>query len=431
MTPIDWIKGDYLGLEFPTHAQALEDGGSNFLTRAFRACGALAADNSVSRISECREIAGGSTGRKLLLSVEYQHPNEQLHNLLFVKFSRAFDDPVRDATKVQMEREIPFALLSRAPQFPITIPRCYFADFHQETGCGILITQRILFDSDAIEPHYPKCQDHLMPDQLAHYRALLTQLARLAGTHRSGQFPDEVARQFPYEPEKLTVSSRPPYSPEEIRERINRYRDFCAEFPQLLPAHLRAELFIQRLLKEGPEFQALKTGALQVLKSDAEMVALCHWNAHVDNAWFWRDKQDQLQCGLMDWGNASQMNVVLALWGCLSGAELFIWDEHLDELLHLFKDEFQRCGGPHLDLQLLKQHLTIYVAMMGLEWMLDAPAAILKNVPDLASARDRFDPIVQQSERARSQLLIMSLFLNLWEKSDMAALMKFMSSSSR
>ena len=426
MTRIDWIKGDSLGMDFPAHAQALQQGSTGFLTRAFHASGSLGADNRVTRIDECREIVGGSTGRKLLLRVEYQHPSDDLHTELFVKFSRDFDDTMRDGARVQMQREVLLALLSRSPSFPIAVPACYYADFHQASGTGILITQRIFFDTGTIEPHYPKSLDYLMPDPLEHYRALVSALARLAGTHKAGLLPDIVEQYFPFEPDQLTVRSRRLYTPEEIRQRVLRYRKFCQAYPQVLPVHIRSETFIARLLTEAPRFQALKSRVAPILQSRPEMIALCHWNAHVDNAWFWRDEKDQLNCGLMDWGNVSQMNLVLALWGCLSAAELFIWDEHLDDLLNLFINEFERSGGPHIDFDVFKRQLIIHVSMMGLEWMLDAPALILQKVPDLAAAKNRLDAIIQNSERGRSQLLILSVFLNLWEKSNMVEVMDYM-----
>ena len=30
------------------------------------------------------------------------------------------------------------------------------------------------------------------------------------------------------------------------------------------------------------------------------MIALCHWNANIDNAWFWREPDGALRCGLID-----------------------------------------------------------------------------------------------------------------------------------
>ena len=116
---------------------------------------------------------------------------------LFVKFSRDFDDPVRDRGRTQMESEVKFASLSLAPGFPIVVPRTLFADYHRATGTGILISQRIAFGTNGIEPQYHKCLDYEMPRPADHYRALLTSLARLAGAHRSGRLPTDLTDEFP------------------------------------------------------------------------------------------------------------------------------------------------------------------------------------------------------------------------------------------
>ncbi len=188
-----------MGLEIPAHSDALRKGGAAFLTKAFRAAGSISADNSVTCITGFQEVAGGSTGRKLRLAVEYAKPAPGLHTDLFVKFSRDFDDEIRDRTKIQMELEVLFALLSRSPAFPIAVPVCYLADYHHGSGTGILVTQRIAYGIGGIEPHYAKCLDHRMPEQLRHYQALIRALARLAGTHRAGRLPDTVEKYFPFE----------------------------------------------------------------------------------------------------------------------------------------------------------------------------------------------------------------------------------------
>jgi hypothetical protein len=207
---------------------------------------------------------------------------------------------------------------------------------------------------------------------------------------------------------------------------VARYAEFARDYPQILPAEIRSKAFLARLADEAPRFQAMEATARRILQSRPEMIALCHWNAHVDNAWFWSSENGEIECGLMDWGNVSQMNVAMALWGCLSAAEPFIWNDHLDDLLALFVSEFAGCGGPALDARELELHLAIYVAMMGLAWMLDAPRLMLAKVPDLADADNRLDPRIQNSERGRSQLLIMTAFLNLWEREDMGGVLHFM-----
>src|ERR1700748_1546175 len=143
MTSIDWASGNLLELKIPAHGEALRSGGVAFLTEAFRATGAIAPDNRVTRITRFEEIAGGSTGRKLLLSVEYETPGP--HTDLFVKFSRDFDNAARDGAKIQMESEVRLALLSRLPEFPIAVPENFYADYDPQSGTGTLITQRIGF----------------------------------------------------------------------------------------------------------------------------------------------------------------------------------------------------------------------------------------------------------------------------------------------
>lgn len=158
-----WVVGDQYGLPIPADPATLLSGGAAFLTKAFRASGVLA-DNSVVRISDYREISGGSTGRKVVLSVEYDRAAPDLHTELFVKFSRDLDNPVRDRGKTQMEPEVRFASLSRAPEFPIAVPCPQFADYHRPTGTGLLVTERIKFGGNGIERQYHKCLDYEMPE---------------------------------------------------------------------------------------------------------------------------------------------------------------------------------------------------------------------------------------------------------------------------
>jgi hypothetical protein len=423
---IDWIRGDLLGLEFPAHADALRDGAEEFLTRAFRAAGAIASDNRVCRITECEECPGGSTGRKLLLSVKYRQP-EGMHTALFVKFSRDFSSDIRDRARYQMEAEVRFALLSRGPGFPIEVPTCYFADFHHASGTGILITARIPYGSgiggEHVEPHYEKCLDYTIPEPLAHYRAIIRALARLAGTHKSGRLSGDVAKHFPYDAGKLAVSERDSYNEQQIRERVARYAEFAARYPQLLPDNIRSAQFIDRLSSEAPRLITLEPRIQHLLVSEPDLIALCHWNANIDNAWFMHSGE-ALECGLMDWGHVSQMNIAMSLWGCLSGAELALWDDHLCELLALYATEFCIAGGPSLNTQQLKTHLLLYAALMGLNWLLDVPAFLLRKFPELPDFSGRMDQRLSEFEAPRTQLQMMTVFLNFWQREDMDSLLR-------
>jgi hypothetical protein len=333
---------------------------------------------------------------------------------LFVKFSRDFDDPARDRGKTQMEPEVRFAALSRAPEFPIAVPHAQFADYHIPSGTGILITERIPFGENGIERQYHKCLDYEMPKPLEHYRALLTALARLAGTHRSGRLPADLTAHFPLDVQAATVGERAPLSVDKLERRVAQLAEFAGICPDLLPAQARSPEFLARLRDEVPRFADHEDAITRHLAADSDCVALCHWNANIDNAWFWRDSDGILQCGLMDWGCVSQMNLGMAIWGAMSGAENDMWDSHLDELLELFVTEFRRFGGPALDPGRLRRHTVLYAAAMGVAWLLGVPSLIRArfDVPPTS----RTDPGIKGDEGLRAPLQMLTNLLTLWER---------------
>jgi hypothetical protein len=63
MADPEWVPGDMLGLPIPAHPEALRIAGQSFLTEAFRASGALPADNRVVGVTRFEDWPRGSTGR--------------------------------------------------------------------------------------------------------------------------------------------------------------------------------------------------------------------------------------------------------------------------------------------------------------------------------------------------------------------------------
>ncbi|OBF44656.1 hypothetical protein A5787_13455 [Mycobacterium sp. 852002-50816_SCH5313054-b] len=409
------MTGEQFGLAIPADPAALRGAGTRFLTDAFRASGVLAADNAVTSITAFREVAGGSTGRKVVLSVEYGGPQPGLHTDLFVKFSRDLDDPVRDRGKTQMEAEVRFAALSRVPGFPIAVPAVQFADYDRPSGTGILITERIPFGSNGIELQHHKCLDYALPDPVEHYRALLTALGRLAGSHGSATLPDRLAAQFPLNVQGATVGERTPHDAERLDRRLAQLAHFVDARPGLVPANVRSPEFLGRLREDVPRVVRHEHTVMRQLAADSDYVALCHWNANIDNAWFWRGADDVLRCGLLDWGCVGQMNMGMALWGAMSGAETELWNRHFGELLELFVAEAQGCGGPRLDADRLRRHTLLYAAVMGVAWLLDVPALIGKRF-GAAAPQSRTDPRIRNDESVRAPLQMLSNLLNLWER---------------
>jgi hypothetical protein len=419
MTDAGWEHGDVLGLDFPVHLDALRVAGPNFLTNAFRATGSMGHNNRVASISQLEPFNGGSTGRKAVLTVTYEHPDPELPERLFVKFSRDLDDEIRDRGKRQMESEVRFGLLSHFPNFPVTVPRCLFGEYRAESGSGLLISERIAFGTDGIEPHYAKARDYEIEDLRPHYDALVSALAGLAGSHRAGRFPEEIMTRFVPRPAKIRHRTQVPFTENLVRDRVIRYREFAARFPQLLPASIRSDAFMAQLLQEAPRAVENAAALRSAMREGArDLFAFCHWNANIDNAWYWRDENGELGCGLMDWGNVGQMNMVTALSSCLVFTEPDFLIENLDHFFALFSEVFEDVGGGPLDPAALKLQFRLQMVAGGLQWPLDIVPLIEGHIPHLATVTDRFDPRIKNDEFPRTQLHLLTAYLMLWQSSD-------------
>ncbi|WP_099024701.1 hypothetical protein [Mycolicibacterium palauense] len=417
----NWFTGDRSGLRLPADTTALRDGGPALLTRALREFGVLGEDNAVTRIDRVQEVTGGSTGRKALLDLTYAAPRPGLCGALFVKFSRDFTDPQRDRGRTQMGSEVRFAALSVASGFPIAVPRAHFADYQGETGSAILISERITYGENGIEPHYPKCLDYEMPGPVEHYRSIITALARLAGAHRGGRLPTALTGQFPVDLQSATVGEAPVLTPERLERKLVRLAEFAEAHPGLLPAQVRAPGFLARLRREAPRVLRHRQAIWDHLAAAEEYIALSHWNANVDNAWFWTDEAGALRCGLMDWGCVSQMNVAMALWGAMCAAENALWERHFGELVTVFCTQAAAAGGPTLDPAALARQVLLYASLMGTTWLLDVPSRVRAAVPDAGTHTDRKDPRIRGDEGVRAPLQMLTNLLCLWESADLGA----------
>lgn len=408
-----------LGLPFPVHPAALESAGTEWLTRAFRLYGALAEDNAVAGITRCEAFSGGNSGDKLLLCVLYVRHDPALPTDLFVKFSRCPSDPFRDRRRFEFAGEVKLADLSRHPAFPVAVARPMFADFDPESGGGVLITARIAYGQLGIEPARVKNMDHQLDNPLEHYRATVTALARLTGTHQSGRLSPEADTLFPFDTAQAMADMPFPQADEaEVRRKAQGIAAFVAQCPALFPAHLRTVPFASRLAEDAVRLFRHDSQIRQFLFDDPRYIALAHWNTHIDNAWFWRDDQGVLQAGLLDWGMARQMNVAMALWGGLSGANLDLWDADRGRMLALFLHEHAAAGGHALDADRFRLHLDLSVALLGLALMWDTPALLLSRMPHLPTASGPHDPLIATDKVVQGFLHTFTVFLNLWERHD-------------
>ena len=410
-----WVAGEIFGLEIPADADTLVSGGTDFLTKAFHTSGALAVNNRVSRIVEAKEFSGGGTGKKLLLTVAYESPEPELPEQLFIKFSRNFDNELWDRARVLMISEANFAVLSRSPDFPITVPACLFADVESESGTGLIVAERITYGRNGVEALYPKCMDYLVPEPLEHYKAILKGLAKLSGAHRGGRLSPDFDKKFPCNPEQASAVFAIRTPEEKLVQRANRMFDFIARYPRLFPENVRAPEFRGQFLSDIHDVVVAEGRIREVLYGNPEFIAFAHWNANIDNCWFWRDADSVLQCGFLDWANAGQISVAQSVSGAISGAEPFVWNEHLDELLAVFIEEYAAQGGARLSLDELRLHNLLIVAVSGVAYSMGAPIAIERDIEDIDAIESYRDDRFREHENARIQLHMMTKMLNVWQ----------------
>lgn len=409
-----WAPGATFGLSVPGDAESLLSDGTGFLTRAFRASGALSADNSVSRIVGSEEFEGGGTGKKLILRVAYDTPAAGLPEELFVKFSRNYDNELWDSARHHMVSEIAVAVLSRSPDFPVPVPAVLFADVDPETHTGLIISECIPYGRNGVEPHYPKCMDYAVPDQVGHYEAILRGLARLSGAHRAGRLSPEFDRQFPYDRERASTGFGGQVPEAKIFQWATRLFDFVATYPQLFPENVRSAGFRDQFMKDIPDVLAAEDRIRKVLHGSPDFIAFAHWNANIDNCFFRPGPDGRRECGFMDWANAGQLSAAQSITGAVSGAEPFVWNDHLDQLLAVYIEEYAANGGPRLDLDELRLHVLL-MAASGMPHSMGAPIAVAREVDDIGALESYQDRRLAEHENARIQLHMTTKLLNLWQ----------------
>jgi hypothetical protein len=409
-----WVTGDNFGLPVPADAEALLAGGAGFLTTAFRAGGGLDPGNSVAAIVESTEFSEGGAGAKLLLTVAYERADPALPEQLFVKFSRNFDDELRDSVRDMMISEVNFALLSRGPDFPVRVPRCLFADVAAASATGLLITERIPYGSDRVEPFYPKCMDYLLPDPVEHYRAIMRDLGRLAGAHRAGRLAPGFDALFPYDRQQAAAMFGV-HAPEgKLVQWANRMFDFVQRYPNLFNERVRDPALREPFISYIADVVRANSRIRDILSGNPGLVAFAHWNANIDNCWFERDAGGMLHCGFLDWANAGPISLGQAINGVLSAADSHIWTGHLDELLGVFTEAFAAQGAPPPDPGELRLHVLL-MAACSIGSSMAAPVAIAREIDDIDALAGPRDEAFRDRYNARVLLHMMTNLLENWQ----------------
>mmetsp|Transcript_12506 Transcript_12506/g.36121 ORF Transcript_12506/g.36121 Transcript_12506/m.36121 type:complete len:185 (-) Transcript_12506:109-663(-) len=162
--------------------------------------------------------------------------------------------------------------------------------------------------------------------------------------------------------------------------------------------------------------------AKRYVSRDSAYCALIHPNLQVDNAFFWRSANGDLEAGLLDWYNCQRAPFAGIMMGCLSGAEPDVLAKHISPLIRCFIDEYAREGGPMLDAEelLLQFNLMFVHTLVGSLTFIQTDI-YLEGPPreEWQNVRSKDDPCVMGRWNVRCRTIAILQLLGLWHMSDL------------
>lgn len=153
------------------------------------------------------------------------------------------------------------------------------------------------------------------------------------------------------------------------------------------------------------------------LANPNDYVGLTHNNLQVDNAFFWRNEENKVEVGMLDWGVLACGPLINAIQGCISGAEVHVLVEHRDAFLQAFIDSYAESGGPRLELDRLRSMCNL--GMMGWSASVTANVSqVLKftKVKEWPEIKEWNDPRLVGRFQVRAHCTQFKEALQLWQK---------------
>jgi len=391
---LDLAPGEFYGLEFPFSLEGIGSFGPEFLTKAFHAAGTISKDNRVVGIRSLEPCEGGAASEKAYLTVDYARAEPGLANELFVKMS--VGDPERKYFLASTVRdEVALGRLSAECDFPIEVPKFYFGDYSDRTSNYLLVTDRVGFGEGPIAPVCEKGLDHQLPDAHERYLVLTRSLARLVAAHKTGALGLDFEASFPF-----LLGTRATKSIPSAAEKLDRIVSFVRDTaPQLFPKAVVDPVVLEAFQTDVLFALEHMDELVDAVRADVDYTGFCHPNLNLDNAWFWRDADDRLHAGLLDWGSTGQMSLGQALVGMLMFPEPDTYPQLLDDVIDAFVEELAKSGGPELRPEVLRRHYKVAQFNWSLPTILEIVVDTLDrfSVDEYASMADAFDPRLEET----------------------------------
>ena len=293
--PLEFVRGDATGLAIPAHGEALRAAGETFLTEAFRSFRSLSPNNRIVRITRLEPFPGGNSGHKLFLSVEYAHTEPGLHTDLFVKFSRDFTDAFRDRRRHELQAEVCLAGTVASARLSDQRSHRLFCGLsprirhrHAHHAANRLRQRR--HRAAAAEMHGPRTfrTARLLSSDRNDPRAARRR------AQSQGCYPRRSMRTFHSIRKRPPPPTRFPGTSGSCANGSRVMRHSSQAAPSFCPPMSPRRNSSARLERDAVRFLRHEATIKRFLHADRDFIALCHYNANIDNAWFWRDRSGAL-----------------------------------------------------------------------------------------------------------------------------------------
>mmetsp|Transcript_46658 Transcript_46658/g.137858 ORF Transcript_46658/g.137858 Transcript_46658/m.137858 type:complete len:614 (+) Transcript_46658:87-1928(+) len=434
--------GMLYGIEFPWNEETLAEFGPAWLTRAFHKAGTLPCDNKVTKIilEQKIKVTTGNNGGKFLFEVEYEKASPDLHTKLFAKVPFPLSDKTKSDRLSSSVNKQPqeyaeintYRLLEAS--IPAKVPKFYYGDISCESTNWILITERVDFkDFEGmnfgpppasrpeplkpfeIEGPYDKCVDYnLRGDPAEYYLELAKVGGKMAGLYKAGKMgtPEQLNVSFgnaslrPMEQWGMNPGASSGEMAKMVKGKLDGAVTFISEVGKVLyPSYCSDPAFIQKFRTTMMTMAAYSAELNFWKNSNPDYVALTHQNLNVDNAYFWRNAEGQLELGVFDWGNLGASGVGHKMWWWVYCSDFEVFQANLDRWIEAFAAAYKEAGGPAVDKDVLRMQ-TILSAM---EQMLGLNAAVpqiyrMCSKKDWPSIKDRYDPRISENIDGKSTL---------------------------
>lgn len=430
-------KGMFYGIEFPWSEKTMAEFGPKWLTQAMQITGYLDNENSVTKVickmDKSSDIDAGNNGAKFLFACEFKYKSPHLCPKLFAKIPYPMggvnqtDRISSSVYKQPMDmKEIDTYRLMES-RFPFKIPRFVYGDISNETTNFILLLEQLPFKGFKdgkpikckpyeVEGCYEKCKDYMLPSpQEEYYRLLMIQSGKLAGWFKAHKLcPNEEAEiamsqhPDPNHPEMFgmnPVASSGMKPPPMLANDIKTAQKFIGTTAKVLfPKYVQDPDFLEELGNTWFKLHAYAAEINYYSFHNLDYVAAGHQNLNMDNAFFWRDEDGKLDCGMLDFGGFSSTDLPRKMWWCLNCSE-FSNLANLDEYVDIFIEAYHEHGGPLLDHLTFKRLVCLRSFEAGLQ-MAQAIPNCLKQCPlrEWDTIKDIFDPRVSSNVHGKSTL---------------------------